>query len=113
MAALDQGGMLRGIELRGGKVRTLRRSARRVVDAGAWRRRPAGDTVRLRLSVRPGVHVAGFVRGPSGWTRLPATTRGSSAAVPSRLALSCTAGGGVAGFRDLHVSGAQAIPVAG
>jgi len=95
-------GTLRGVEVRDGQVRAVRRGARSV-RLGPAVRVPRDAAVRLRVTAGEGGSLRTAVRRGGRWVPVPAgpAARGAE---PTRVALACR-GGGTARFTGLRVAG--------
>ena len=101
LVARDPDGMQRGIEIRDGRARSVRRRGA-LVEVGypvpVPRRRP----VRIMVTVSPGGGVATWVARGAGWIRVPEETAAQGAG-PTRIGLFCR-GDGAARFTGLRVA---------
>jgi xylan 1,4-beta-xylosidase len=99
LAAHGPGRVLRGIEVRGRRVRVFRRTERKL-SLGPVVRAPVGDRVRLLIDVTPDGAVAFSVGTAGRFTRV--TGPAEAGAPPTRVALTCR-GTGTARIASIRV----------
>jgi hypothetical protein len=112
----ERGGVLRGVEIRDGSARAVRRSGDSV-KLGQAVRVPRDRAVRVRVTALAGGEMSAEVSRGGRWVRLPGgpAARGDE---PTRVALACRGSGRTARFTALRVQGATpgvalAVPAAG
>lgn len=112
----QRGGVLRGLEIRDGRARTVRRRGDSV-KVGRAVRVARDRAVRVRVTALKGGDLRAEVRRGARWVRVPggAAARGDE---PTRVALACRGSGRTARFTALRVEGATpgvalAVPAAG
>lgn len=100
----QRGGVLRGVEVRDGHARTVRRRGDSV-KVGRSVRVPRDRAVRLRVTALEGGRLRAEVRRGARWVRVPGgpAARGDE---PTRVALACRGSGRTARFTALRVQGA-------
>jgi len=100
----ERGGVLRGVELRDGTARAVRRS-RDSVKLGEAVRVPRDEAVRVRVTALEGGKLRAEVRRDGRWVPVPAgpAARGDE---PTRVALACRGSGRSSRFTALRIEGA-------
>jgi hypothetical protein len=100
----ERGGVLRGMEIRDGRARAVRRRGR-AVKVGQAVRVPRDRAVRVRVTTLEGGDLRAEVRRGGRWVRVPGgpAARGDE---PTRVALACRGSGRTARFTALRVEGA-------